>query len=272
MSDFNDNGLTIGPTLETLDDGVTADFVEITSADTQQEETPADLIGGKFKSQDDLLKAYQELEKKLGAPKEEAPVEEAKDEPKTKMGEEAEEGDQTLEDTPSSETSELDVVKFANEFFEKGELSEESYQELADNHKLPKDVVDTFMAGVQAMQSQRMSEIHKAAGGEEAYADMIKWGTDNLPQAEIDAFNAAIDQAVVQGEYTNLNMLVKGIRAQMSGDEPRYVESRNSNTASNGTQPFANRSEMVKAMSDPRYSRDPRYVQEVMARLAASDF
>lgn len=51
---------------------------------TQEEETvlpseqeDAELIGGKFKSQEDLLEAYKNLEKKLGQPKEEEPPSEA---------------------------------------------------------------------------------------------------------------------------------------------------------------------------------------------------
>ena len=43
--------------------------LEVLGQEQQQEtqEQQEDLIGGKFKSADDLLKAYQELEKKLGS-------------------------------------------------------------------------------------------------------------------------------------------------------------------------------------------------------------
>lgn len=60
--------------------------VELPSDTPTEEEA---LIAGKFKSQDDLLKAYQELEKKLGTPPEEGTTEETTtEEPKQEVDEE----------------------------------------------------------------------------------------------------------------------------------------------------------------------------------------
>ena len=227
MTDTNDQGLQIGPTLDSLDDTVTNDFVEVTREDVQTEETPAEeLIGGKFKTNDDPAS----------------------------------------EDTP-----EIDVVKYANEFFESGELSEASYKELADNHKLPKEIVDTFMSGVQANQQLRMHEIHNAAGGEAEYKAMVDWGTKNLTEDDIASYNDALDKAVLQGDYRDLNTIVKGIKAQMGGTEPKYLKATTSNTSGSTVKPFANRTEMQRAMADKRYSTDPKYNAEVVARLAVSD-
>lgn len=271
----DDQGLAIGPTLESLDDNVTNDFVNVGAEDIQQTETPAeDLIGGKFKTNEDLLAAYQALEKKLGAGPQDEPEatpEETTDDTDTPEGEAEGTDEPNGDDTPASE-GDLDVVKYANEFFEKGELSEDSYKELAENHKLPKEVVDTFMSGVQAQQQLRMGQIEEAAGGKDEYKAMLEWGNNNLSDDDVAAFNDALDAAVLRGEYRNLNVIVKGIKAQMQGTEPRYVKAKNTNTASNGAKPFANRSEMVKAMSDPRYASDPGYNAQVVARLAVSDF
>lgn len=275
----DDQGLAIGPTLESLDDTVTNDFVDVGAEDIQQPETPAeDLIGGKFKTNEELLAAYQALEKKLGAGPQGEPEGEPQDDPATAADDtdtqegEAEGTDEPNgDDTPASEGA-LDVVKYANEFFEKGELSEDSYKELAENHKLPKEVVDTFMSGIQAQQQLRMGQIEEAAGGKDEYKAMLEWGNNNLSDDDVAAFNDALDEAVLRGEYRNLNVIVKGIKAQMVGTEPRYVKAKNTNTASNGAKPFANRSEMVKAMSDPRYASDPGYNAQVVARLAVSDF
>ena len=127
------------------------------------------------------------------------------------------------------------------------------------------------MDGIQAQQQLRMGQIEEAAGGKDEYKAMLEWGNKNLSDDDVAAFNEALDQAVLQGEYRNLNVIVKGINAQMQGTEPRYVKAQNSNTPSSGVKPFANRSEMVKAMSDYRYTSDPKYNAEVVARLAVSD-
>jgi hypothetical protein len=271
----DDQGLSIGPTLESLDDTVSTDFVEVGAEDIQQPETPAEeLIGGKFKTNEDLLAAYQALEKKLGGGAQDEPeatAEETSDSTDTPEGEAESTDEPNGDDTPASE-GELDVVKYANEFFEKGELSEDSYKELAENHKLPKEVVVTFMSGVQAQQQLRMGQIEEAAGGKDEYKAMLEWGNNNLSDDDVAAFNDALDEAVLRGEYRNLNVIVKGIKAQMQGSEPRYVKAKNTNTASNGAKPFANRSEMKAAMSDPRYASDPGYNAQVVARLAVSDF
>ena len=274
MTDTNDQGLQIGPTLDSLDDTVTNDFVEVTREDVQTEETPAEeLIGGKFKTNDDLLKAYQELEKKLGQPDQDETPEETEDAPSDNAeGEEESTDEPNSDDTPASEdTPEIDVVKYANEFFESGELSEASYKELADNHKLPKEIVDTFMSGVQANQQLRMHEIHNAAGGEAEYKAMVDWGTKNLTEDDIASYNDALDKAVLQGDYRDLNTIVKGIKAQMGGTEPKYLKATTSNTSGSTVKPFANRTEMQRAMADKRYSTDPKYNAEVVARLAVSD-
>jgi hypothetical protein len=54
----------------------TGELPEESAQDLPSEQSAEELIAGKFKSQDDLLKAYKELEAKLGQPKEESESEE----------------------------------------------------------------------------------------------------------------------------------------------------------------------------------------------------
>jgi hypothetical protein len=46
----------------------------------------------------------------------------------------------------------------------------------------PTDVSDAFVA-----------EIYEAVGGQSSYDQMLAWGADNLPESEIDSFDAIID-------------------------------------------------------------------------------
>ena len=106
---------------------------------TQQEETQQqqqeDLILGKFKSQEDLAEAYENLEKKLGEKQpEEQPTEtEAK-------------GDTDSETNDVSNAIEDAAIAYA----EKGELSEANYKEL-EKLNITKDIVDTYIKGQEAI-------------------------------------------------------------------------------------------------------------------------
>ena len=86
---------------------------------TDKENESADLIGGKFKSQEDLLKAYQELEKQ-----------------RTKENNEETTSEATEESTEDEQTTEKEVesnpvfTKAAEEYADGGEISEESIDKL----------------------------------------------------------------------------------------------------------------------------------------------
>lgn len=254
--------------------------IEITPSTPPAEPAGDELLAGKFKTQDDLIKAYKSLESKLGQPAEEASAEENPEEPEggeasLRMGSEEAEGEAGEEtEARSSEDEEqgsgLDLSPFATEFAETGQLSDESFEAL-EKQGIPRVMVDQYIAGVQAIQSVRGEQLYAAAGGKDEFNAMVKWGTANLPQEQQDAFNAAVNTAIVEGDLTAASMLISGVKAQMGGSEPSLLNS-NTGDAPGGVEPFSSRSDMANAMRDPRYSKDPAYVAEVQARLAVSDF
>lgn len=255
---MSQEAISVGPSLDILEETPTPDIVEVSPAT----------------SSEDVQEAPTE-----DTPSE--PSENTETSPKpSKMGEgEAESEDKEGNDTPEDGSDEkaedgevppVDVGKYSAEFFENdGTLSEDSYAEL-EARGLGKDVVDMFMAGVQALQTQRGETLVDLAGGQEGYDAMVSWGTKNLSEAEQAQFNSAIDQAILEGDSTAVSMLIPGIKARMSS-EPSYVNTDN-NPNSGGVRPFANKSEMMEAMRDPRYRKDGAYVASVQQRLAISEF
>lgn len=207
------------------------------------------------------------------APTEQPPMEdrpspeqqvEAQDNPEAQEAPEENQEGEAVTEAPEG----LDVTKYSNEYFESGEISEASYKELADQG-IPKELVDTFMVGMQALQQQRGAQLHEAAGGQEAYDGLVAWGTANLPQEQIDAFNGAVDRAIQSGDMTGASMIIAGLKAQM-GAAPQYVTA---NTESTGTSNgYRSTAEMVQAMRDPRYAKDPAYRADVENRLRLSSF
>ena len=201
----------------------------------------------KFKSAEELAKAYGELEKKMSAPQqEEQPTESVE------------------ENTQPEEVQQLD--KYYDEFIEKNELSEKSYEEL-DAMGLPRDLVDGYIAGQKALADNDVATIHNVVGGQDNYANLLDWSAKNLSQSEKDAFNDTIDN----GSTEQVKQAVTGLmaRAGMSPDNPQQslFEGDTENVA---TDVFKSVAQVTEAMNDPRYSKDPAFRKEVEDKLARS--
>jgi len=111
-------------------------------AQETQEDRP-EWLPEKFKNAEDMAYAYSELEKKMGAG-----AEEQQEEGETTNEEEQQPDDNTEEDTNTNDV----IVEASKEFFENdGVISEETYKNLAEVG-LPKELVDSYAAGQQALQ------------------------------------------------------------------------------------------------------------------------
>jgi hypothetical protein len=233
--------------------------------DPQAPDAP-DLIAGKFKTQDDLVKAYKELESKLGAPKAEAPTEQAAAPERT---------DGTI-DTTTEKTSEatteakpFSLAEAAEELSEKGEISAESYAKL-EAKGLSKADVDMWAEGIRARSTRLADELRSEAGGPEAFNQLLQWARTGMSAEEVQAYNDAVNG----GQMTVAKMLLRSMRAAYetkNGRQPNLVGGENV-PQHGGVKPFASQDQMVKAMSDIRYREDPNYRAEVDRRLAISDF
>lgn len=231
-----------------------------------------------------LLASYSELEKKQSAtpPKAEGakpedsgkpnnlkmgeqpqdPANSAGNESEPKAGEKPKEGEE-----PKKEAPKVDFEALGTELATNGKLSDESYANL-EAAGYGREMTDQFIAGQQAIQELNTLRIHNAAGGQEAYESLVKWGTDNLTKAEHESFNKAQDIAIATGDSTALGLLIEGIKAKMGGGEPNYVAGKGGNTT--GVQGYQLRSEMTADMNNPLYRTDPNFVAQVQARLAAT--
>lgn len=165
-------------------------------------------------------------------------------------------------------TKGVDFETAVTEYNEKGVLSDATMDALA-KAGYPKAVVEGFIKSRQILETQYTSAVYEAAGGEEAYSRMTQWASTNLSKADIEAFNAAIDS----GNLGTVKLIMGGIRSAMGevmtqkhGTNNPSVMGGPANT--NPTGGFADKAEMVKAMSDKRYCRDPQYTKLVESRMA----
>lgn len=165
-------------------------------------------------------------------------------------------------------TKGVDFETAVSEYNEKGVLSDATMDAL-EKAGYPKAVVEGFIKSRQILENQYTSAVYEAAGGEEAYSRMTQWAAANLPKADIEAFNAAIDS----GNLGTVKLIMGGIRSAMGEAMTQKHGTSNPSVmggpaTTNTTGGFADKAEMVKAMSDKRYCRDPQYTKLVESRMA----
>jgi ElaB/YqjD/DUF883 family membrane-anchored ribosome-binding protein len=203
---------------------------------SQEQSDRPEWLPEKFKSPEDMSKAYSELEKKLGQP-----TEEASEEPEQVEEKAEDETEQTEENTSEAYQA---VAEASKEFFENdGQLSEETYNTL-EKAGLPRDLVNSYAAGQQALQQSEEGQIKSVAQGN--YEAMAEWANESLPQEEVDAF----DEAVTGGTVSQAKLAVQGLYARYQnevGAKPKLTQ------------------------GDPRYkSGDKAYHEEIDRRLQVS--
>jgi len=227
------------------------------TGEEQQVERP-EWLPEKFKSPEDMARAYSELEKKMG---------QGTTEEQTAETTEDNEGDVQDDKPDDNENADYNavVVDASKEFFENdGQLSEETYEKLA-KVGLPKELVDSYAAGQQALLQSEEGEIKSVANGQ--FDAMAEWANDNLQQEEIDAF----DDIVTTGTKEQAKFAVKSLYdryTQANGSSPRLVQGA---VTGGSTMPFKSMQELARAQSDPRYkSGDKAYHEEIDRRLSVS--
>ena len=248
------------------------DKVEVQSAETTADkpveetkptQSKPEGLPEKFNSVDELVKSYSELEKKLG--EQSQPTEQSVD-PVSKTEVKAEQPKSDLDiATKAVDSAGLNMETLSEEFAKDGKLADGSYQSL-EKAGIPKEYVDRFIAGQQAIADQQSATVKNLVGGTESYDNMSEWASQNLTETEKQAYNTAVNSKDLEA----VKLAVVGLKAryaQSTGSEPTLVEGKTSPSAEQG---FASWAQVTQAMSDPRYAKDPAYQAEVKNKLANS--
>ena len=236
------------------------DSLQVGEQISQQEEQ---VYAGKYKSAQELEKAYMELQSKLGEQEDKGETEVAEKEP---------------EDKPTLSEGATLITSATDEYYANGnELSPETLQKFSSMSS--QDLIKAYMEVQQLPEYQQaqqtpveiseaqVNQIKNAAGGEQAYANIINWAKTNVPAEQINAF----DEVVNSGSVQAINLAVAGLKAQYdnaNGVEGRMVTGK---PPTNSGDVFRSQAELVAAMSDARYDRDPAYRQDIIEKLDRSD-
>ena len=218
-------------------------------------------LAGKFEDAEALEKAYIELQSKLGEPKEE------KVEVKEEKTEAKEEVKETKEEEPDYE--------FLDKLWEESK-NEKYSDDLLDklNDMKPADVAQLYLnyrSGVdsepQELTQEQATELQKSVGGEKQYNTMLQWASKNFDEAEISRYDKVMESGDPDAAYFAVQALAAkyndgvGVEGKMLTGKP---------AKSDGDQ-FRSQAEVVRAMSDPRYEKDPAYRQDVYDKLERSN-
>ena len=260
-------GETLSVTMDTSKE-VTQPTLEEEAAkytEASTEERP-EWLPEKFKSPEDLAKAYQELQSRFSSRNQQEEEEEAgEEEYYEEDGEEYETAEDQARDVV--EDAGLDFDELSNKFWDTGALDDEDYEAL-ESSGIPRHLVDQFIQGQQAIVEGTKQTVLNSVGGEAAYSELTGWAKDNLPEDEIDAYNSAVNS----GDMKLTMLAVKGLEARFraeNGSEPKRQIA--GETARAGSETYRSLTELQKDMSDPRYKNDPAFRRDVERKLSRSD-
>ena len=217
------------------------------------------LLAGKYKDAQELESAYQELEKKLGE----------KSEP---VSEEEESENETEEEVPNDREQNI-----LDQLWDEGtnnKLTKETFEQLKgmDPVEVAKMAMQQRSDAQQAPQSREFTEndvkqIQGLVGGEENYNNMMGWAAENVPEQEVNLFDAVMDKGDPLAAYFAVQAMA--LRYQDGvGRDGQMVRGKAPKAQGDA---FNSQQEMIQAMEDPRYNDDPAYREEIMAKLERSN-
>jgi hypothetical protein len=223
------------------------------AAQEQQE-----MLAGKFKDAEELEKAYIELQKKLGETNEDEGLQR--------------EEETTEEEVEVSPAAEL-ITNASAEYAETGEISAEMMEQFSSMSS--QELVDAYVemqgqlptAEAPDLTEAETNIIKNEAGGDEGYTNLMQWSSDNLDAADIEAFDSLVDS----GNSRLIRLAVAGLKAEMEKAVGFDGELATGRAPTTTVDVFRSQAEVVQAMSDPRYDRDPAYRNDVFEKLERSN-
>ena len=261
MAEENTFTIDNSPQTETVAENLTTDEQDSLAIGEKMVAEQEQLLAGKYKDARELEKAYMELQTKLG-------------EQSAEDTEQVSAEDEQPEETKLSDGATL-ITDAQQEYYDNGnKLSDETlakFSEMSSSELLQAYIELNQDAPEQAeaadISEAQISEIKQSAGGEQAYSNVVNWAKSNLDSSQTDAF----DEVVNTGSVQAIKLAVAGLKAEYdkaNGVEGRMVTGK---TAPNRGDVFRSQAELVSAMNDSRYDRDPAYRQDVIEKLDRSN-
>jgi hypothetical protein len=252
------------PQTETLSDNLTADEQDSLAVGEKIVEQQEQLLAGKYKDAQELEKAYVELQKKLGS-----------NEPEEEVEQTSATEDETEETSLSDGAS---LISSANDeyYANDGKLSEETLDKFSNMSS--KELVEAYLevqntdafknqSEVADLSEADINNVKNFAGGEAQYENLITWADSNLDAKSKEAF----DSIVNTGSVDAIKIAVSGLKSQYEAANGYEGKMYTGKAPKGDTDVFRSQAELVAAMNDKRYDRDPAYRQDIIEKLDRSN-
>jgi len=248
---------------------------EFAAEQEQQEEQQR--ILGKFNSTEDLAKAYQELEKKLGQGLT-TPDPESPSAPQGYAPEQAIEvyGQEAVEALAGKGVNLAEVMWQADQ----GQDISSHYDTLAEAFNVPRQVVENYVSKAMTasapeaagLTADDAAQIKAMVGGDAGFQQLSQWAIQNLDPQELADYNAAVDS----GNKQAATWALKAIQARANSNapaEPRLI----SGGRPPAVEKFESRQQVLDAMNKRNdkgqklYEVDDAYRTKFVEILSRSD-
>lgn len=239
-------------------------------AEPKQEEPKAPAASGETKP----VEQPQQEEPKTPAvgsageekPKEETPAETPKEE-------EPAEGEEKPKEEEEEQTTGLtaeDRERYTQEIVEGGKLSDDSLEAIEKATGFDRETIEAYVEGQKAKaelatvrQEQQHQALYGHVGGQEEYAEIIKYAEENAPQAAKAFLNST--------DMDSAKLALSGLQAMYSKANPVAPKLARGAAPSTASDTFKDANEYADAINDPRYSQSETYRRDVAAKAARSN-
>ena len=217
------------------------------------------LLAGKYKNAEELEKAHIELQKKLGEksePDSEKPK--SKTEPEKEAPKDTEPNllDQLWEEGTSNKLSKETFEKLSK--MNPVDVAKMAMQQRSDLQKAPQN---------REFSDQDVQQIHGLVGGSDNYNNMMSWANQNVPEQEINMYDAVMETGNPVAAYFAVQALALKYQDQAGRDGQMITGKAPKSTAD----VFKSQAELIKAMEDDRYNDDPAYREAIQDKLQRSN-
>ena len=249
------NEITLDPS-EQIEGEFSAEELDSLAVGEKLAEQEQQLLAGKYQSTEELERGYIELQKRLSSP--------AEEEPQVEEAPEAEEEEEEAE-------VDGDLFDAIMESYRTGEWDDNLVEEVGKMDTI--DVANMFLAKqgeaqqTEVATEEDVTQIQDSIGGIEEYQNMIQWASENLSEQEINLYDAAMDR----GDPLTMFFAAQALNSRYKDAVGYDGEMLTGSAPRNTSNAFRSQAELIAAMSDPRYDKDPAYRQDIADKLAVSN-
>ena len=155
------------------------------------------------------------------------------------------------------------------------ENDEDKKKELIQVEVLPKKLdeevaslmVQGFGGVVTRLTEEQADFLMNMVGGEKAYKSMLDWASENFSKHEVNMY----DNVMASGNANAIFFAVQALQARYGEGVGTDGETLTGRGAGSADDSFQSQAELVAAMNDPRYDRDPAYRADVFEKLDRSN-